>query len=165
MRTILRAEPIFALLLTRMNSLLCSLLLVLFASSILSASLAAEDEGVTLTVEVTNIPGVKGDLLIGLFDSAETFTVTPLPQSPKIPIVSVEPVKAEIKNLKPGTYAVVVIHDLNSNGKLDKVFGMPKEPIAFSNNPVIPRGVPAFEACTFVVADKDLSIVIPLKLK
>lgn len=142
-----------------------SVLSALFVSSTLGVCLAAEDDGVTLTVEVTNIPGVKGDLLIGLFDSAETFTVTPLPQSPKVPIVSVDPVKAEIKNLKPGTYAVVVIHDLNSNGKLDKVFGMPKEPLAFSNDPVIPRGVPAFEACTFVVADKDLSIVIPLKLK
>jgi uncharacterized protein (DUF2141 family) len=142
-----------------------SILSALCVSSTIGVCPAAEDDGVTLTVEVTNIPGVKGDLLIGLFDSAETFTVTPLPQSPKVPIVSVDPVKAEIKNLKPGTYAVVVIHDLNSNGKLDKVFGMPKEPLAFSNDPVIPRGVPAFDACTFVVADKDLSIVIPLKLK
>ena len=140
------------------------LLSALCASSLLGMCLA-DEEGVTLTVEVTNIPGVKGDLLIGLYDSAETFTVKPLPQSPKVPIVSVEPVKAEIKNLKPGTYAVVVIHDLNSNGKLDKVFGMPKEPLAFYNDPVIPRGVPALDACTFVVEDKDLSIVIPLKLK
>lgn len=148
-----------------MKTLYLSVLRALLVVSTLGVCSAAEEGGVTLTVEVTNIPGVKGDLLIGLFDSAETFTVTPLPQSPKVPIVSVDPVKAEIKNLKPGTYAVVVIHDLNSNGKLDKVFGMPKEPLAFSNDPVIPRGVPAFEACTFVVADKDLSIVIPLKLK
>lgn len=148
-----------------MKTLSFFLLSALLVSSTLGISLADEEGGVTLTVEVTNIPGVKGNLLIGLYDSAETFIVTPLPQSPKIPIVSVEPVKAEIKNLKPGTYAVVVVHDLNGNGKLDKVFGMPKEPLAFSNDPVIPRGAPAYEACTFVVGDKDLSIVIPLKLK
>ena len=44
---------------------------------VLSFSCAAPlfaDEGVTVTVTVTNIPGVKGDLLIGLYPSAESFT-------------------------------------------------------------------------------------------
>lgn len=44
-------------------------------------------EGVTLTVTVTDIAGVKGDMLIGLYNSVESFTDAPLPESPKITLV------------------------------------------------------------------------------
>jgi uncharacterized protein (DUF2141 family) len=38
-------------------------------------------------------------------------------------------------NLTPGTYAVIVFHDENDNGKLDKTaLGMPIEAFAISNN-------------------------------
>lgn len=127
---------------------------------------AADGEGVTVTVTVTNIPGAEGNLLIGLYDSAKDFTGNPLPNSPKIPVTSEENVVATIENVKPGTYAISVIQDLNGNGKLDKSFiGMPKEPLAFSVIRKIPKGKPKFEACSFEVGTDDLAMTIALVTK
>lgn len=136
-------------------------LLLNFASSAL-----AQDDGANINVTVTNIPGAKGELLIGLYDSAGSFTRTALPGSPKIPVTSRSNIRAKIPNVKPGTYAIVVIQDLNGNGRLDKnLVGMPKEPLAFSVIRKIPRGKPQFSACSFKVGTKDISMTIPLVLK
>lgn len=130
------------------------------------ASAANGDEGYSLTITVTNIPGAKGNLLIGLYDSAASFTGEPLPISPKIPVTSTDDVNATIENLKPGTYAVAVIQDLNGNGELDRNFlGMPKEPLAFSVITEIPKGKPGFAACAFEIKDADVALTIPLVLR
>ena len=47
--------------------------------------------------------------------------------------------------LEPGTYAVVVLHDENSNNKMDKWLAVPKEGFGFSRNPVIRMGPPKYE--------------------
>jgi len=60
-----------------------------------------------------------------------------------------------------GSYAVAIYQDVNGNGELDKgMFGIPKEPFAFSNN-FRPRfGGPTFEKCKFdfVKDNQDLKI-------
>lgn len=126
----------------------------------------ADDGGVTVTVTVTNIPGAKGDLLIGLYDSAKTFTDSPMEISPKVELTSAENQTVSIENVAKGTYAIAVIQDLNKNGKLDKNFlGMPKEPLAFSIIKKIPKGKPKFTACSFEVKDEPVELTIPLVLK
>jgi uncharacterized protein (DUF2141 family) len=133
---------------------------------VLTASVATGGEGYSLTITVTNIPGAKGNLLVGLYDSAASFTAEPLPNSPKIPVMSTDDINTTIENLKPGTYAVAVIQDLNGNGELDRNFlGMPKEPLAFSVITEIPRGKPEFSDCAFAIQDADVSLTIPLVLK
>jgi len=138
----------------------------LLALAFVFPSFVGADDGVTVTVTVTNIPGVKGDLLVGLYDSAKAFTDDPMPQSPKVTLESDGDVTARIPNVKPGTYAISVIQDLNQNGKLDKSFlGMPKEPLAFSMIEEIPRGKPKFEDCAFEVGDEDVAMTIPLTVE
>lgn len=144
-----------------MNS---TILFLLLLGSILgfSVPISAQD-GVTVTVTVTNIPGAKGNLLIGLYDSEKTFLKKPHGNSPKIPLVSADDVTATIENVEPGTYAVSVIQDLNGNGRLDKsLVGLPKEPLAFSVITEIPRGRPRFGPCSFDVKDKDVAMTISL---
>lgn len=49
----------------------------------------------------------------------------------------------------PGRYAVVVIHDENSNMKLDRNFmGVPKEGFGFSNNPHVVFSAPSFQTAS-----------------
>jgi len=116
-----------------------------------------------VTVTVTNIPGAKGTLLVGLYDSEKSFLRNPHPNSPKIRLTSTANVTATIEDVKPGTYAVSVIQDLNGNGRLDKnLLGMPKEPLAFSVIGEIPRGRPKFGACSFTVEDRPVSMTISL---
>lgn len=130
--------------------------------------LAAGDEPGTrsLTVTVTNIPGAQGQLLVGIYDTAESFTSKPLPLSPKVPVTSTDPVTTTITGLTPGIYAIAVIQDLNGNGELDRnLFGMPVEPLAFSVIREIPKGKPRFAACSFEIKDTDLEMTLPLVLK
>lgn len=47
---------------------------------------------------------------------------------------------------KGGRYALSVLHDANSNGRVDKTLGIPREGFGFSRNPAIRFGPPKFES-------------------
>ena len=50
-----------------------------------------------------------------------------------------------IKEVPPGDYGIVVLHDENQNMKLDRnMFGFPKEGFGFANNPRVGLGAPPF---------------------
>ncbi|MBW4360823.1 DUF2141 domain-containing protein [Flavobacterium taihuense] len=59
-----------------------------------------------------------------------------------------------------GEYTVMVYHDENNNGKLDKNFiGMPKEAVACSNNAKGFMGPPKYDDAKFTIAtDSKISI-------
>lgn len=56
-----------------------------------------------------------------------------------------------IQGLAPGNYAAAVIHDENSNARLDTFAGIPREGFGFSRNPHITFGPPRFAAAAFTV--------------
>ena len=51
----------------------------------------------------------------------------------------------------PGTYAIAVVHDENSNNKMDVAIFLPKEGFGFSRNPTITVGPPSFKSASFAV--------------
>lgn len=117
----------------------------------------------TLKVTVKNLPSSEGKVLYLLFKDKEGFpddkSVSVLGGSIDLNSGNV----IEIKNLKPGTYALSVIHDENENDKLDTNFiGIPKEAFGFSNDPKVYFGPPSFEKSSFKLT-KDDSITIKMK--
>jgi uncharacterized protein (DUF2141 family) len=60
--------------------------------------------------------------------------------------------RVALPHLKPGTYALLVIHDENGNGKLDMTLGIPREGFGFSNNPTIHMRPPRAEEVRFNLA-------------
>jgi hypothetical protein len=63
----------------------------------------------------------------------------------------------------PGTYAVIVFHDENQDGKLDKNFlGVPQEGYGASNNVRHLMSAPEFEEASFVV---PAAAVTPIKVQ
>lgn len=53
----------------------------------------------------------------------------------------------------PGRYAIAVIHDENSNHKLDRnIVGRPKEGFGFANNPKVNLSAPPFNAAAMQVS-------------
>jgi uncharacterized protein (DUF2141 family) len=65
-----------------------------------------------------------------------------------------------------GRYAVVVIHDENSNMKLDRnFFGIPREGFGFSNNPRVSFSTPSFQSAVIPVACPATQIEIKLTYK
>lgn len=51
-----------------------------------------------------------------------------------------------LTGLPPGSYALSLFHDQNSNARLDKIMGVPREGFGFSRNPVIRFGAPKFDS-------------------
>ena len=70
----------------------------------------------------------------------------------------------EFTGVAPGTYAVSVVHDENSNGKLDTNFiGMPREGVGASNDAKGHMGPPKFSAAAFQFAGGRLDLKIHVK--
>lgn len=116
-----------------------------------------------LSVKVTGIKELKGNVEVCLYKEGGGFMNRNKAQSCVW-------LKAESSNLTyafqevdRGKYAVIVIHDLNSNKNLDTNFmRIPKEPYGFSNNPSTTFGPPDFEGASFEV-NGDLEIEVRLK--
>jgi uncharacterized protein (DUF2141 family) len=58
----------------------------------------------------------------------------------------------QFQTVPPGQYAVSVFHDENSNRKLDRFMGIPREGFGFSRNPVIRFGPPRFDKVSIQLA-------------
>ena len=117
-----------------------------------------------LQVTITNIKGHKGNIIIGIYDSEENFLKKPL--DGKMAKASSDSVTVVFENLKPGKYAVSVLHDANKNKDLDKnKLGIPKEGYGFSNNVMGAMGPPSFERAQIDLTQdqKDLDIGIKMK--
>jgi uncharacterized protein (DUF2141 family) len=124
----------------------------------INLSNAQKAKGVNLVITVENVLADGGEILAGLHN-ADTFM-----KSNGIADVMMEAKKGTLsftfKDVKPGSYAVMVMHDVNSNKNMDyDSNGMPKESYGMSGSG-IPMGPPTFEAAKFEVADKDLELSI-----
>jgi uncharacterized protein (DUF2141 family) len=72
-------------------------------------------------------------------------------------------VEFTLRNVKPGTYAVAVFHDLNGNARLDRNFiGLPSEPYGFSND-VGRRGPPNFEGALITVKEPSTTVRVTIR--
>lgn len=117
-----------------------------------------------LQVTVTNIKGDKGDIIVGIFDSDENFLKKPL--DGRLAKANGDSITVVFENLKPGKYAVSVLHDANKNKDLDKnKLGIPKEGFGFSNNVLGAMGPPSFDRAIIDLTPdvKDLDIGIKMK--
>jgi uncharacterized protein (DUF2141 family) len=114
----------------------------------------------SLTVNIEKIKEDKGVVLVALFSEANQFLKTPFKGQEAA--ISGSSATVSFENLPAGVYAVSVIHDKNTNGKLDSNFmGIPKEGFGFSNNAKVAFGPPKFEEASFKVPEtKVVSIVL-----
>ena len=122
----------------------------------------AEETGYSITVSVTGINNLKGEISIGLFQGAESY--------PKGDVVAGAFIKADnetitytFENIPEGVYAIAIYHDENTNAEMDRNFlGIPKEGYAFSNNVFGTFGAPKFEKAKFDVKE-DIQLTIKMK--
>lgn len=113
-----------------------------------------------LTVEITNVASEEGQIILAIYNSSENYdkriAFQEVKLKPEIDTVIFE------TNLPDGEYLVMLVHDINNNGKLDTSFiGMPKEPVGLSNYDG--KGIPGkFKKHKFSV-NENTEIIIPLK--
>ena len=137
---------------------------ILVAVAILSLaahSIVGTEQKRNLTVTcIVSRPGV-GQAVLSLFDSEEDFLKQPVASQAK-PVDESGKTVFVLEDLSPKTYAVSVIHDMDSDGELDTGFlGIPSEPVGMSNNAKGRFGPPSFKQCAFELSE-DLSIEITL---
>jgi uncharacterized protein (DUF2141 family) len=120
----------------------------------------------TLNIHVDGFRNQKGDAGLSIFNSSDgwpedndkAFQHGPYPITGTATTITVQ--------VPPGRYAVVVIHDENSNHKLDKnMFGIPKEGFAFTNNPKVFLTAPSFDTAAIPVACPTTETTIHLTYK
>ncbi len=138
-----------------------SLALALFFA-VTAANVAAGDGG-TLKVRFVGIEEQKGELLIAVADSRATFeSETKAFRSAKIAADAAE-VTATFDSVPAGDYAVKIIQDANSNGKLDIGWTGPEEKYGFSNDVMGFMGPPDYDDAKFAFDGIELTVVIKAK--
>jgi uncharacterized protein (DUF2141 family) len=127
------------------------------------SQLLADGQGNNLTVKVIGIEKIKGQILIGIYDSKESFPLEDKAFTGAAIEVNSESIEYTFENIPNGTYCVALLHDENLNGFMDKgLFGIPKEGYAFSNNFFGTLSAPKFEQISFIVEKNE---IIEIKLK
>lgn len=71
--------------------------------------------------------------------------------------------KTHIAGLPSGEYALALIHDENSNAKLDTFAGIPREGIGFSRNPTLGFGPPKFTSAQFGMSNGTVAQSVKMK--
>lgn len=115
-----------------------------------------------LTVNIENLKNNDGDILVGLYDNPSNFPRKVA--TGKVIKVTEKEMHVTFPDIKPGNYAVSVLHDENQNKDLDQgKLGIPKEGYGFSNNVMGVMGPPSFKKARFHVPEGDSSITIKMK--
>lgn len=116
----------------------------------LAATLTSQPEAAPKTAElVVQVgPVENGDGFVGclLFASADGFPKEPQKAVAKQRHKAAKTITCTFGNLKPGTYAVSVLHDEDADGELDTNFlGAPSEGYGASNNRLPSMSAPEFD--------------------
>ena len=147
-----------------LRSILSRHRLLRLALSIVCIVGAAQAE--ELSVTVTGIDDHKGgEIGIALYPGPSGFPMDSLKANCVWLKADATNIVYRFRDVKPGTYAVAVSHDLNGNHVTDTTWiGIPTEPWGVSRN-IRPRmRAPRFEECSFSLTNSvPLSLVISVK--
>ena len=111
-----------------------------------------------IEVNISGIRNQNGIIRILLFNSSEGFP-SEHQKSYTMRNVTIEQdsLTVKLQAIPFGTYAISVLHDENSNGKLDTNWiGIPQEGVGVSNNVKSRLGPPKFSDCMFKLNTKKV---------
>jgi uncharacterized protein (DUF2141 family) len=117
-------------------------------------------------VTVLNIRNNIGTVDCALFDAPKGFPLAVLHFAMRLVVMKIRKTAArcDFEGVPSGTYALVVLHDENMNGKVDTNWlGIPKEGYGFSNGAKASSRAPSFSAASFAYDGKDLDLTIALR--
>jgi uncharacterized protein (DUF2141 family) len=128
------------------------------------AEAAPAEQGFPLTVRVSQLRNDQGRVAVAVFASPSDFPDQKRALRGQLAKIEKGHAAVTFTGLKPGLYAVAVLHDENDNAKMDFNFlGMPLEGYGFSNDASAPFGPPSFEAAAFKLTPR--ASYIPVKVR
>ena len=122
-------------------------------------SLAWAESANNVVLELEGLSDVNGEVFIAVYNSGDDWLTDSTVLEEKVTIADArdgDMVRATLQ-LPPGEYALTIFFDQNGNGKLDTNFiGIPKEPMALSNNTKAKYGPPKYEDAVFSLAGEPV---------
>jgi uncharacterized protein (DUF2141 family) len=128
-----------------------------------------------LRLTIDNVRSDSGEILIALYDDADGFRSAIansakrglVPDSGRLIGTAIRAARGMqstvFTQLPAGRYAIVVIHDENDNGRLDKnLWAMPIEGYGFGNNAQGFLSAPSFDAAAITIGNGQVSASINL---
>ncbi|MCX9148361.1 DUF2141 domain-containing protein [Erythrobacter sp. WG] len=136
-----------------------------FAGLAGSLAAAAPAQAGEVVITVTDLRSSKGVVRACMTTRADIF-----PKCIKDPTAyrTVVPAsgKLEIRftGVKPGNYAIALLHDENDNGKADRAMGMmPKEGYGFSRDAPVRMAPPKFADAVFAIGEAAARVTIKMR--
>ncbi len=116
-----------------------------------------------LTIQVTGFEDNSGQAILLLYRPEDDVPKKPFTRI-NAEIVNKESV-FQVKDLPYGDYAAIIVHDQNKNGIIDHKWGMPAEPLGYTNNWRLSlfSGMPSFEKLKFHYSASSNMILIRIK--
>jgi uncharacterized protein (DUF2141 family) len=123
---------------------------------------AQQQKGIDITVTIDNVKNDSGFVLLGLHNQETFMNKSIKALESKKAIITDGKISVVFNNITPGDYAIMAVHDENSNNQMDfQPNGMPKEAYGMSNNDMS-FGPPLFSDAKFSVAEKNMTFQIRL---
>jgi uncharacterized protein (DUF2141 family) len=127
---------------------------------------AAETACPGIHVTILGIRNGAGTVDCALFESSKGFPVDVLRSAMRLVAMKVPNTEArcDFENIPAGTYALVILHDENMNGKLDTNWlGVPREGYGFSRDAKAAFAAPSFSDASFEYNGETLGLTITLR--
>lgn len=142
--------------------MLPSIFLLLLSVLSFSASPEESEEGI-LYLEIKNVEHSGGTIWIGVYDSEEDFLNKEKAVLKGFEVKRSGKVQIPVEHVKFGPCAVAIMHDVNSNGEMDRNWlGIPIEPYAFSKKPRSKWRLPRFKEVVFDFGPKQDHLSVEL---
>jgi uncharacterized protein (DUF2141 family) len=122
--------------------------------------------GATITVKIDGLKGTDGVALVVLYESAESWLKIPKAAQVVPAKITGSALTVELKGVKPGTYAISVIHDENKNNELDMrwlPYPKPKEGSGASGEAESSKLAPKWESSKFDVPAEGKTIHVGVR--
>ena len=116
----------------------------------------------SITVDVTGLRNAKGMVWMCMSANPRLFPegCDKDPAHRTASMRADQPGPMVIRDVMPGRYAIVLLHDENGNKKMDKTLFLPKEGFGFSRDAPVKMSAPKFDAAAF-----DVTGGTPVRMK
>ena len=137
----------------------------LAAPSMAGEASASAARGHDVTVTVTDLRSTKGRVIACMTPDPQSFPkCRGAARAYRVDAPAGEALRLTFKGVKPGRYAIALLHDENGNGKADRALGMmPKEGFGFSRDAKVRMGPPSFQDAVFPVGAANEKLTIRMR--
>jgi uncharacterized protein (DUF2141 family) len=116
-----------------------------------------------LSIRISGLRNASGNLCLSLFNRAEGFPAHPNTDVKSQCVPAKQASRIRFERLPYGDYAIAVLHDENSDGKVNSgLFGVPQEGFGFSRNPKITLRSPSFQETAIDLNSREQNVPIRL---